>query len=73
MTPNEAKRLKVGDLVFSDVEQRNEGEVIEVGYCAVKIQWDDLGVGILGFDKMKNIHRHLKGKQDLTKAKPVVG
>ena len=73
MTPNEAKRLKVGDLVWTDQDNtRHEGKVIEVGYCAVKIEWADLGIGLLPFDKLADIHRHLNQKP-LTNQKVVVG
>lgn len=50
MTTKEASRLRVGDRVSTDSfppDEHHTGEVIEVGYNAVKIEWDDRAIGII--------------------------
>lgn len=48
-----AKRLTVGAQVrFSDGVL---GKVIETGYCAVKIAWDDGQTGIVHLDDMQDV------------------
>ncbi len=64
MTGKEAKRLKVGDAVVWENDAADRGEVIEVGYCAVKIRWenggagvDGAGIGVLHVDDCENVSR----------------
>lgn len=60
MTHHDAKRLKLHDKVYTDKlppGEHHEGEVIEVGYCAVKIQWNDGQIGVLDTRDCEQIHR----------------
>jgi hypothetical protein len=59
MTRKEANRLKIGDRVTIWPDQQGEasGAIIEVGYCAIKFQWDDGEVSIIHKDDMENVER----------------
>lgn len=60
-----ARRLKVNDRVTWDNNPNDLGTVIEVGYNAVKVKWDDPSqgeVGVLWFTEMANIGVALKSK-----------
>ena len=55
MTNSESKRLKPDDLVrFTDGVR---GRVIETGYAAVKVVWDDGQIGIIHHDDMRDVTR----------------
>jgi hypothetical protein len=47
MDADAAKALKVGDRVIWDDDPEDRGEVIETGYCAVKITWENGQTGII--------------------------
>jgi len=58
MTESEAKKLRVGDRVTWDHNAKDCGTVFEVGYNAVKVQWDDPSQGegsVLWHSEMANI------------------
>ena len=55
MNARQAKKLKVGDKVMWQGSHTDLGEVIEVGYCAVKIKWDNGQVGLVQHDDMTMI------------------
>jgi hypothetical protein len=51
MMMSAAKRLKPGDRVRWSYEgDVSDGTVAEVGYCAVKVRWDDGVVSTYQFD-----------------------
>ena len=55
MTTKEAKKLKVAERVkFSDGVL---GTIMETGYNAVKIAWDDGQVGVIHLDDMQEVER----------------
>jgi hypothetical protein len=55
--PRDAKRLMVGDRVIWQGDKNDTGEVVEAGYCAVKITWDNGQVGVLHHNDMKDVSR----------------
>lgn len=60
-----ARRLKVNDRVTWDNNPKDCGTVIETGFNAVKVKWDDPSqgeVGVLYFTEMANIGVALKSK-----------
>lgn len=51
MSKNELKKLKINDrLTYEEASVRNNGIVTEVGYCAVRIKWDDGYTSTLRFN-----------------------
>jgi hypothetical protein len=56
MTRRDAERLKVGDVVMWEGNPCDLGDVIEIGYCCVKVRWrnepDDRNVGLMHVDDM---------------------
>lgn len=53
MTSKESKKLKVGDaVVFSDGVR---GEVVDTGFNAVGIKWDDGQQGYIHHDDMQDV------------------
>jgi len=58
MTYKQALKLKVGDRVHWDGEgDQVGGSVIETGYNAVKVQWDNGPVTILHLRDMQDVSR----------------
>ncbi len=59
MNHREAKRIKIGDRVVIWPASENEcaGTAIEVGYNAVKFEWDDGQVGAIHHRDMANVER----------------
>lgn len=47
MKSQEAKELKLKDRVIWNNNKEDAGTVIEIGYCAIKIEWDNGQTGIL--------------------------
>ncbi len=56
MNSSQMKKLKVGDRVVWTAENAL-GAVSEVGYCAVKVQWDD---GLVTIMHAESIHEIMK-------------
>ena len=54
MTTRESKRLKIGDRVVLGVWA---GTVIDTGYAAVTIKWDDNQTGMVDHRDMQDIRR----------------
>ena len=50
MTKQEAAKLEVGSKVFCEAD-KVKGEVIEIGYSAAKVAWEDGKVSTLHFDQ----------------------
>lgn len=60
MTKTQAKQLKLDDRVViwpNDPAMRAAGKVVEVGYNARKIAWDDGQVGVIHLDDFANVVR----------------
>jgi hypothetical protein len=57
MNAREAKRLRVGDRVTWGGNAEDRGVVIEIGYCAVKIDWEDGQVGLIHHNDMRDVDR----------------
>lgn len=57
MTESEAKALEVGDRVTWGADPEDQGEVIETGYCAVKICWENGQTGAMHVRDCKRIQR----------------
>ena len=57
MSESESKKLKVGDKVIWEDDEGDIGQVIEVGYNAVKIRWDIGQVGVVDHRDMGKINR----------------
>ncbi len=57
MNHADAKKLKIGERVeiFPSTKDACSGTVIEVGYNAVKIAWDDQTFGIIHFRDMRDV------------------
>lgn len=60
MDAKTAKTLKVGDRVIWDNNPGDRGKVVEVGYCAVKVAWENGLVGTTDFRDMRRIEREPK-------------
>lgn len=60
MNKREAKKIKVSDrvVIWADSPDACTGTAIEVGYNAVKFQWDDSQVGIVHHGDFANISRY---------------
>jgi hypothetical protein len=60
MDSKEAKKIKIGDRVQIWAERPDActGTAIEVGYNAVKFEWDDGQIGIIHHNDMKDVARH---------------
>ena len=56
MNEQQAHKLRVTDRVLFLID-KVEGTVIEKGYCATKIQWDDGELSIVDDRDFKNIRR----------------
>jgi len=61
MTYAQASKLKVGARLLDRgmSAEACTGTVIETGYNAVKIKWDDGQVGIVRFHDMEDMTRHI--------------
>lgn len=60
MTETAAKKLKVGSRVYWDTNKDDRGTVIETGFNACKVEWDDPSngdVSLLYFTEMANVGR----------------
>lgn len=59
MNDTQAKRLKVGDAVrwTCPDDPEETGKIVEVGYNAVKIAWDDGCYGIMRFAECEYVER----------------
>lgn len=71
MDSKQAKKLKIGDrlLIWSDSPHACSGTVIETGYCAVKIKWDDEEIGVIHINDMTNVSR-FSGAVPITPLQP---
>jgi len=60
MNLTEAKKVKVGDrvLIWAESPDACTGTAIEVGYNAVKFEWDDGQIGVIHLKDMANVTRH---------------
>lgn len=65
MTEAQSKNLKVGDKVYWDADRADFGEIVDVGYHAVAIKWNNVagagcgeqGIGTVAHADMEKIHR----------------
>ena len=57
MTTAEAKKLRVGDPVIWGTDKNDRGEVVETGYCAVKIKWEDGQLGVIDVRDCQEVNR----------------
>lgn len=57
MNAAEAKRLKIGDALIWENDPGDRGTVIEVGYCAVKIEWENGQIGVLHTNDCQSVKR----------------
>lgn len=57
MKNKEAAKLKVGDRVMWNNNPQDLGTVSEVGYCAVRIKWDNGQTGTTHLDDMDSVSR----------------
>lgn len=59
MDRREAKRIKIGDRVqiWAESPDACTGTAIEVGYNAVKFEWDDGQIGVIHLNDMKEVSR----------------
>jgi hypothetical protein len=54
-----AEKLKIGDRIeiWSGTDEAASGTVIETGYCAIKVKWDDELISIIHFNNMRDVVR----------------
>ena len=57
MTAEQSKKLKVADRVTWAGDQADWGAVIETGYAAVKIRWNNGQTGIIDHRGMAEVDR----------------
>jgi hypothetical protein len=55
MDATASKRLKIGERVCWDEDESDLGTVVETGYNAVKIQWENGQTGILHHNDMGQV------------------
>lgn len=58
MTASDGRKLKLGDRVMMEGDQRDTGAICEIGYNGVKVKWDDGTHGIYRFGELHDISRH---------------
>jgi hypothetical protein len=60
----EAKKVKIGDrvVIWAESPDACTGSAIEVGFNAVKFEWDDGQIGIVHHNDFQNIARHYGDK-----------
>ena len=64
MTPKDSKKLTIGDRVqiWAESPDACTGSVIETGYNAIKVAWDDGQIGIIHRNGLANVRTHHGGE-----------
>ena len=59
MTRQEAEQLRIGDIVLWRNDAMDLGDVVDVGYCCVKIRWrnepEDRNVGLIHMNDLTHV------------------
>jgi hypothetical protein len=60
MNAKDAKKLKVGDRIqiFAESPDACTGTVIEIGYNALKTEWDDGQIGVIDIHDHEEVSRY---------------